>query len=127
MIGLRAEKDIRLRIDLLEGQSSSIAQMLVKAIRHHDKAASSEYAQRLEANRSKVEELLWVLGEKAGQSVLDLPVVSKSNKNNNDSILPVRDMLEKLRAGELRMDDLSAEAQAMVRKGAFEMKNAKKG
>lgn len=124
---MRAEKDIRLRIDLLEGQSSSIAQMLVKAIRHHDKAAYSEYAQRLEANRSKVEELLWVLGEKAGQSVLDLPVVSKTNKNNNDSILPVRDMLEKLRAGELRMDDLSAEAQAMVRKGAFEMKNAKKG
>jgi hypothetical protein len=128
MIGLRSEKDIRLRIDLLEGQSSSIAQMLVKAIRHHDKAAFSEYAQRLEANRSRVEELLWVLGEKAGQSVLDLPVVSKdNNKSNNNTILPVRDMLEKLRAGELRMDDLTADAQKMVRKGALEMKNAKNG
>jgi hypothetical protein len=126
MISLRAEKDIRLRIDLMEGQSSSIAQMLVKAIRQHDEAAFGEYAQRLDANRSRVEELLWVLGEKAGQSVLDLPVVRK-NDNNNDNILPVRDMLEKLRAGELKMDDLSADTQTMVRKGALEMKNCQDG
>jgi hypothetical protein len=126
MIILRAEKDIRLRIDLLEGQSSSIAQMLAKAIRQHDETAFGEYAQRLAANRSRVEELLWVLGEKgekAGQSVLDLPVASK----NNNSILPVREMLEKLRTGELNMDDLSADNQTMVRKGALEMKNTKKG
>ena len=126
MISLRAEKDIRLRIDLLEGQSSSIAQMLVKAIRQHDEAAFGEYAQRLDANRSRVEELLWVLGEKAGQSVLDLPVVRK-NDNNNNNILPVKDILEKLRAGELKMDDLSADTQTMVRKGALEMKNCQEG
>lgn len=126
MISLRAEKDIRLRIDLLEGQSSSIAQMLVKAIRQHDEAAFGEYAQRLDANRSRVEELLWVLGEKAGQSVLDLPVVRK-NDNNNNNILPVKDILEKLRAGELKMDDLSADTQTMVRKGALEMKNCQDG
>ena len=126
---MRAEKDIRLRIDSLEGQSSSIAQIVVRAITHHDEAAFSQYAQRLEANRSRIEELLWVLEEKAGPSVLDLPVVSKSDKNsNNTTILPVRDMLEKLRAGELKMDDLTADAQSMVRKGALEMKkNAKKG
>ena len=124
---MRAEKDIRLRIDLLEGQSSSIAQMVVKAIARHDEAAFSQYAQRLEANRSRIEELLWVLGEKAGQSVLDLPVVSNSDKNSNNTILPVRDMLEKLRTGELKMDDLTADAQTMVRKGALEMKkNSKK-
>jgi hypothetical protein len=127
MISLRAEKDIRLRIDLLEGQSSSIAQMLVKAIRQHDEAAFGEYAQRLDANRSRVEELLWVLGEKAGQSVLDLPVVRKNDNNNNDNILPVKDILEKLRAGELKMDDLSADTQTMVRKGALEMKNCQEG
>jgi hypothetical protein len=127
MISLRAEKDIRLRIDLLEGQSSSIAQMLVKAIRQHDEAAFGEYAQRLDANRSRVEELLWVLGEKAGQSVLDLPVVRKNDNNNNDNILPVKDILEKLRAGELKMDDLSADTQTMVRKGALEMKNCQDG
>jgi hypothetical protein len=124
MIILRTEKDIRLRIDLLEGQSSSIALMLAKAIRLHDETAFDEYAQRLAANRGRVEELLWVLGEKAGQSVLDLPVASKKN---NNSILPVREMLEKLRTGQLKMDDLSADSQTMVRKGALEMKNAKKG
>jgi hypothetical protein len=124
MIILRTEKDIRLRIDLLEGQSSSIALMLAKAIRLHDETAFGEYAQRLAANRGRVEELLWVLGEKAGQSVLDLPVASKKN---NNSILPVREMLEKLRTGQLKMDDLSADSQTMVRKGALEMKNAKKG
>jgi stress response protein YsnF len=118
---LRAEKDIRLRIDLLEGQSSSIAKMLAKAIRDRNEAAFKEYAERLAANRGRVEELLWVLGEKAGQSVLDLQVAGKDNS------LSVKEAIEKLRAGELKMDDLSAEAQAMVRKGALEMKNARKG
>jgi hypothetical protein len=127
MTVLRAEKDIRLRIDLLEGQSSSIAQMLAKAIWEHNEAAFAEYAKRLAANRGRVEELLWVLGERttaaSGQSVLDLQVASK----NNNSILPVREVIEKLRAGELKMDDLSAHTQTMVRKGALEMKNANRG
>ncbi|HJS67958.1 MAG TPA: hypothetical protein VJ730_00930 [Nitrososphaera sp.] len=118
---MRAEKDIRLRIDLLEGQSSSIAKMLAKAIHDRNEAAFKEYAERLAANRGRVEELLWVLGEKAGQSVLDLQVAGKN------SSLSVKEAIEKLKAGELKMDDLSAEAQAMVRKGALEMKNARKG
>jgi hypothetical protein len=63
---LRAEKDVRLRIDLLEGQSSSIAKMLAKAIRDHNEVAFKEYAERLAANRGRIEELLWVLREKAG-------------------------------------------------------------
>ena len=115
---MRAEKDIRLRIDLLEGQSSAIAKMLAKAIKDKNESAFAEYAERLSANRGRVEELLWVLGEKAGQGVLDLQVAGKS--------LSVRETLEKLRAGELRMDDLSPDAQAMVRKGALELKNAQK-
>jgi hypothetical protein len=127
MTVLRAEKDIRLRIDLLEGQSSSIAQTLAKAIWEHNEAAFAEYSKRLAANRGRVEELLWVLGEKttttaAGQSVLDLQVASK--KNNSNNVMPVREVIEKLRAGELRMDDLSAHTQTMVRKAALEMKNA---
>jgi hypothetical protein len=127
MTVLRAEKDIRLRIDLLEGQSSSIAQMLAKAIWEHNEAAFAEYAKRLAVNRGRIEELLWVLGEKtaaaAGQSVLDLQVASE----NSNSVLPVREVIEKLRAGELKMDDLSAQTQTMVRKGALEMKNANRG
>jgi hypothetical protein len=99
--------------------------MLAKAIWEHNEAAFAEYAKRLAANRGRVEELLWVLGEKTAasrQSVLDLQVASK--KNNNNSVMPVRQVIEKLRAGELRMDDLSAHTQTMVRKGALEMKNA---
>lgn len=116
---MRAEKDIRLRIDLLEGQSSSIAKMLAKAIRDHNEAAFKEYAERLAANRGRIEELLWVLGEKAGQSVLDLQVAGKN------SSLSVKEVIDKLRDGELKMDDLSPEAQAMVRKGALEIKNGR--
>lgn len=117
---MRAEKDIRLRIDLLEGQSSSIARMLAKAIREHNEAAFEEYAGRLAANRGRIEELMWILGEKAGQSVLDLQVPGKSNS------LSVKEAIEKLKVGELKMDDLSPDAQAIVRKGVLEMKNGRK-
>ena len=122
---MRAEKDILLRIDLLEGQSSLIAKMLTRAMSEHNEVAFSEYSKRLAINRGKIEELLWVLAEKniAGQSVLDMQVTS----NKNDIFLPVREVIEKLRKGELRMDELSSETQTMVRKGAMEMKNAKKG
>lgn len=121
---MRAEKDIRLRIDLLEGQSSLIAKMLTRAISEHNEVVFAEYAKRLAINRGKIEELLWVLGEKniAGQSVLDKQVAS----NKKDTFLPVREVIEKLRRGELTMDELSADTQTMIRKGAMEMKNAKK-
>ena len=121
---MHAEKDIRLRIDLLEGQSSLIARMLTRAISEHNEVVFAEYAKRLAVNRGRIEELLWVLGEKniAGQSILDMQVTS----NKNDITLPVREVMEKLRRGELTMDELSSDAQTMVRKGAIEMKNAKK-
>jgi hypothetical protein len=130
MTVVRTEKDIRLRIDLLEGQSSSISQMLTKAIWEHNEVAFAEYAKRLAINRGRIEELLWVLNEKATsiappaptQSVLDLQVVSRNN-----NVMPVREIIEKLRKGELKMDDLSAQTQTMVRKGALEMKNANRG
>lgn len=120
---MRAEKDIRLRIDLLDGQSSFIANMLTRAISEHNEVAFAEYAKRLAVSRGRIEELLWVLGEKnttTGQSVLDMRVTSK----NNDITLSVREVIEKLRRGELRMDELSADTQTMVRKGALEMKNS---
>jgi hypothetical protein len=132
---LRAEKDIRLRIDLLEGQSSLIAKMLTRAISEHNEVVFAEYANRLAVSRGRIEELLWVLGEKnttasggapataaaasGGQSVLDVRVASK----NSEITVSVRDVIEKLRRGELRMDELSADTQTMVRKGALEMKN----
>ncbi|HJU34974.1 MAG TPA: hypothetical protein VJ695_07615 [Nitrososphaera sp.] len=122
---MHGEKDIRLRIDLLEGQSSFIAKLLTRALSEHNEVVIAEYSKRLSVNRGRIEELLWVLGEKntPGQSVLDMQVTS----SNNDLILPVRDVIEKLRKGELSMNDLSADTQTMVRKGAMEMKNAKNG
>jgi hypothetical protein len=121
---LHAEKDIRLRIDLLEGQSSLIAKMLTRAISEHNEVVFAEYAKRLAVNRGRIEELLWVLGEKniAGQSILDMQVTNKKN----DISLPVREVIEKLRKGELTLDELSSNTQTLVRKGAMEMKNAKK-
>lgn len=121
---MHAEKDILLRIDLLEGQSSLIAKMLTRASSEHNEVVFAEYAKRLAVNRGRIEELLWVLGEKsiAGQSILDMQVTNKKN----DISLPVREVIEKLRKGELTMDELSSDTQTMVRKGAMEMKNAKK-
>ena len=128
---MRAEKDIRLRIDLLEGQSSFIANMLTRAISEHNEVVFSEYAQRLAVSRGRIEELLWVLGEKnsptttttttAGQSVLDIRVTSK---NNDITTVSVREVIEKLKRGEVSMDELSADTQTMVRKGALEMKKS---
>ena len=122
---MRAEKDIRLRIDLLEGQSSFIANMLTRAISEHNEVVFAEYSKRLAVSRGRIEELLWVLGEMnttatAGHSVLEMRVASK----NSDITLSVREVIEKLRRGELRMDELSADIQTMVRKGALEMKNS---
>jgi hypothetical protein len=61
------------------------------------------------------------LGEKAGQSILDLRITNKNNSND----LSIRDIIEKLRIGELHMEDLAPEHQAMVRKGAMEMKSTR--
>ncbi len=84
-----------------------------------------EYAKRLAINRRRVEELLWVLGEKniTSQSVLEMNV---TRNNDEEVLLPVREIIEKLRKGEISMNDLSADTQTMVRKGAMEMKKAKK-
>ena len=115
---MRSEKDVRLRIDLLESQSSAIAKILAKAIREHNDAAFKEYSERLAVNRGKMEELLWVLGEKAGQSVLDLHISGSQSGT-------VRQTLERLRSGQIHMADLPADIQALVRKGALELKDSK--
>lgn len=112
---MRSEKDIKLRIDLLEGQSSSIAKILAKASVEHDDSIFAEYSGRFASNRGRIEELLWVLGETAAQTILDL-YVSGSHPQ-----LTVRQIIEKMKAGEIAMDQLSADAQTMVRKGALEL------
>lgn len=117
---LRQEKDIRLRIDLLEGQSGSIAKMLAKAMQERNEEAVKQYSEKLAQNKGKVDELMWVLQIKSGQGVLDTTVaVGQSGQE-----MAVRDLLEMLNEGRLKMDDLSDDVQALVRRGALEMKNA---
>src|ERR687890_2573867 len=101
--------------------------MLTRAISEHNEVVFAEYAKRLAVSRGRIEELLWVLGEKnspttttAGQSVLDMRVNSKDN--DITTTVSVREVIEKLKSGELRIDELSADTQTMVRKGALEMK-----
>jgi hypothetical protein len=121
---LRSEKEIRLRIDLLEGQAGSIARMLTKAMQERNDEAVRQYSDKLALNKGKVEELMWVLGIKAGQGVLDTKVAIGSGKES--TVLAVRDVLEMLREGRLRIDGLPLDVQALVRKGALEAKNAMK-
>lgn len=100
--------------------------MLTRAISEHNEVVFAEYANRLAVSRGRIEELLWVLGEKntaasggGGQSVLDVRVASK----NSEIPVSVRDVIEQLRRGKITMDDLSADTQTIVRKGALEMEN----
>lgn len=117
---MRSEKDVRLRIDLLEGQSNTIAKLLAKAMQERNEEAVRMYSEKLALGRSRVEELLWVLGAKIGLGILESRVTA------NGADMSVGDVLEKLKSGELEMDDLALDVQALVRKGALEMRNAMK-
>ena len=116
---MRSEKDIRLRIDLLEGQSGSIAKMLAKAMQEHNEEAVKQYSEKLAQGKGRVEELMWVLQIKSGQGVLDARVAVGQPGQE----VAVRDLLEMLKEGRLKMDDLPQDVQALVRRGALEMKN----
>ena len=116
---MRSEKDIRLRIDLLEGQSGSIAKMLAKAMQEHNEEAVKQYSEKLAQGKGRVEELMWVLQIKSGQGVLDARVAVGQPGQE----IAVRDVLEMLKEGRLKMDDLPQDVQALVRRGALEMKN----
>ena len=120
---MRSEKDIGLRIDLLEGQSNSIARMLAKAMQDRNEEAIKQYSEKLAQSKAKVEELMWVLQIKTGQGVLDTRVAIDQAKGDT---VAIRDVLEMLKDGRLRMDDLPADVQALVRRGALEAKNAMK-
>jgi hypothetical protein len=120
---LRAEKDIRLRIDLLEGQSSLLARMATKAIQEHNDEAFRQYSEKLAINKARIEELLWVSGAKTAQNILDFRVSVNHERGDSNT---VREVLEMLKIGQLKMDDLPADVQTLVRKGALELKNSSK-
>jgi len=94
--------------------------MLAKAMQEHNEEAVKQYSEKLAQVKGKVEELLWVLGVKTGQGILE----SRVTVNGID--MTVGDVLEKLKNNELKMDELAPDVQALVRKGALEMRNAMK-
>jgi hypothetical protein len=65
---LRDEKDMKLRIDMLQAQSKTLAETFAKALvkKNNDTNTSAiqEYSSRLVNIRDKIEELLWVLDQK---------------------------------------------------------------
>jgi hypothetical protein len=123
---LRNEKDIRLRIDMLQGQSKTIAEMLVKALSERNTISINEYSARLVNIRDRIEELLWVLNEKGKPSNFLLEVYTINMRGKKEVSLTVGQILEKLKIGELTMNDLQADVSDKVRKAALHSKRLKK-
>ncbi len=69
---MRKENDIWLRIDMLQGQSKTIAEMLVKALSERNTISINEYSARLANIRDRIEELLWVLNKKVRHQIFFL-------------------------------------------------------
>jgi hypothetical protein len=119
---LRNEKDIRLRIDMFQGQSEAIAKMLVKALSEHNTISTKEYSARLINIRDRIEELMWVLNEKNISSNLLLEVYSINVPGKKIESLTVGQIMEKLKIGELRMSDLQPDVGDKIRKAAVQLK-----
>jgi hypothetical protein len=120
---LRKEDDIRLRIDMLQAQSKTIAEMLVKALSERNTISINEYSARLANIRDRIEELLWVLNKKDTPSNLLLEVYTINLRGKKEVSLTMAQILEKLKIGELTMSDLQADVSDKVRKAALHSKN----
>jgi hypothetical protein len=119
---LRKEDDIRLRIDMLQAQSKTIAEMLVKALSERNTISINEYSARLANIRDRIEELLWVLNKKDTPSNLLLEVYTINVRGKKEVSLTMAQILEKLKIGELTMSDLQADVSDKVRKAALHSK-----
>jgi hypothetical protein len=111
-----------LRIDMLQGQSKTIAEMLAKALSERNTISINEYSARLANNRDRIEELLWVLNKKDEPSNLLLEVYTINVPGKKEVFLTVGQILEKLKIGELTMNDLQADVSDKVRKAALHSK-----
>ena len=127
---MREEKAIKLRIDLLQAQSKTLAEILAKALTKKDnnEAAIQEYSSKLVNVRDKIEELLWVLDEKGGGLysyskllLLEVHQVTLPNSKKRES-LTIGQIIDKLKVGELTMGDLTSNVGDRVRKAILEMK-----
>jgi uncharacterized coiled-coil DUF342 family protein len=127
---LRDEIVIKLRIDMLQAQSKTLAEILAKALAKRDsnEAAIEEYSSKLVNIRDKIEELLWVLDEKGGGLysyskllLLEVHQVTLPNSKKRES-LTIGQIIDKLKVGELTMGDLPSNVGDRVRKAILEMK-----
>ncbi|HZB99740.1 MAG TPA: hypothetical protein VE226_06975 [Nitrososphaeraceae archaeon] len=121
---MRKENDIKLRIDMLQGQSKTIAEMLVKALSERNTISINEYSARLANIRDRIEELLWVLNKKDRPSNLLLEVYTINVRGKKEVSLTMAQILEKLKIGELTMSDLQADVSDKVRKAALHSKKS---
>jgi hypothetical protein len=130
-ITLRDEKDIKLRIDMLQAQSKTLAETFAKALvkKNNDTNTSAiqEYSSRLVNIRDKIEELLWVLDEKdrSDYSYLKFEVhqiTMPFSKKKED--LTIEQIIDKLRVGELSINDLPNDVSKRVRKAIVEIKKS---
>ncbi len=107
---------------MLQGQSKTIAEMLVKALSEHNTISINEYSAKLANIRDRIEELVWVLNKKGGPSTLLLEVYTINVPGKKEVSLTVGQILEKLKIGELTMNDLQADVSDKVRKAALHSK-----
>lgn len=107
---------------MLQGQSKTIAEMLVKALSESNTISINEYSARLVNIRDRIEELSWVLNKKGAPSNPLLEVYTINVPGKKEITLTVGQILEKLRIGELTMNDLQADVGDKVRAAALHSK-----
>lgn len=107
---------------MLQAQSKTIAEMLVKALSERNTISINEYSARLANIRDRIEELLWVLNKKDTPSNLLLEVYTINVRGKKEVSLTMAQILEKLKIGELTMNDLQADVSDKVRKAALHSK-----
>ena len=107
---------------MFEGQSKTIAKMLAKAFSEHNTISINENSARLINIRTRIEELMWVLNEKNMSSNPLLEVCSINVPGKEKDSLTVGQIMEKLKIGELSMNDLPPVVGNKIRKAAIQLK-----
>jgi hypothetical protein len=114
---------------MLQAQSKTLAETFAKALIKKDNgtntSAIQEYSSRLVNIRNKIEELLWVLDQKdrSDYSYLKFEVHQITLPFSKKKVdLTIEQIIDKLRIGELNMDDLPTDVSKRVRKAIVEIK-----
>ena len=129
---MKEERDIKLRIQMLQTQAKTLAETLGKALSKKNniktQAMIQVYSSRLVNIRDKIEELTWVLNEKQNpysnsNTLLEIYQIVLPNSNRKES-LTVKQIIEKLKTRELTMEDIPSDVSNRVRRAALELKKS---